>query len=69
MPATWGFGAAGSEPMTMAGWGYLSSLVGLDIAGNYVLVKMFVDNRQVEIQADNRQVKLNVDDREVEIIN
>lgn len=29
MPATWGYGAAGSEPMTMAGWGYLTDLAGL----------------------------------------
>ena len=28
MPATWGYGAAGSEPITMAGWGYLSDLAG-----------------------------------------
>ena len=28
MPATWGFGAAGTEPITMAGWGYLADLAG-----------------------------------------
>lgn len=67
MPATWGYGAAGSEPITMAGWGYLADLAGIALA-NYVLVKMLVDNRQVEIQADNRQAKLKVDDREVAII-
>ncbi len=31
MPATWGFGAAGSEPVTMAGWGYLADLAGTEV--------------------------------------
>jgi hypothetical protein len=28
VPATWGYGAAGTEPVTMAGWGFLSDLAG-----------------------------------------
>ncbi len=39
MPATWGYGAAGSEPITMAGWGYLSDLAGTAVTavGIYVI--------------------------------
>lgn len=32
MPATWGFGAAGTEPITMVGWGYLTDLAGTEVA-------------------------------------
>jgi len=28
MPTTWGYGAAGDEAITMAGWGFLSDLAG-----------------------------------------
>lgn len=31
MPATWGYGAAGSEPITMAGWGFLTDLAGAEV--------------------------------------
>lgn len=29
MPATWGYGNTGSEPITMAGWGMLTDLEGV----------------------------------------
>lgn len=32
MPATWGYGAAGNEPITMAGWGFLADLEGTEVA-------------------------------------
>ena len=31
MPATWGFGDAGTEPGTMSGWGYQSNLAAVDV--------------------------------------
>lgn len=31
MPSTWGFGAAGSQPATMATWGFASNLFGTEL--------------------------------------
>lgn len=37
MPATWGFGAAGTEPIIMAGWGYLTDLEGTAVTDPILL--------------------------------
>lgn len=31
MPSTWGFGAVGTQPATMASWGYAGNLFGTEL--------------------------------------
>lgn len=55
MPATWGYGNAGTEPGQMTGWGYLSNLALLE--GIFSAEEVKTSYRDEEIESSYSAVK------------